>query len=69
LVPFNATGAAATPMVQFAAACKAEGLWPFVHMHRTHVAPPCVITADEVRQGVAILDRALEVADRYTTSA
>jgi taurine--2-oxoglutarate transaminase len=69
LVPFNATGAAATPMVQFAAACKAEGLWPFVHMHRTHVAPPCVITADEVRQGVGILDRALEVADRYTTSA
>jgi taurine--2-oxoglutarate transaminase len=38
-------------------------------MNRTHVCPPCVITADEVHQGVAILDRALEVADRHTTSA
>ena len=40
-----------------------------VHPHEPdHVCPPCVITADEVHQGVAILDRALEVADRYTTS-
>ena len=69
LVPFNATGAAAAPMTEFGKACKAAGLWPFVHMNRTHVCPPCVITADEVHQGIAILDRALEVADRHTTSA
>ena len=68
LVPFNASGAAAAPMAEFGKACKSAGLWPFIHMNRTHVCPPCVITADEVHQGVAILDRALEVADRYTTS-
>ncbi len=67
LVPFNATGEAAAPMAQFGAACKSRGLWPFIHMHRTHVCPPLVITADEVRQGVAVLDEALEVADRFTT--
>ncbi len=69
LVPFNASGAAAAPMAEFGKACKTRGLWPFIHMHRTHVAPPLVITADEVRQGVAVLDEALEVTDRYAASS
>ena len=69
LVPFNASGADAAPMGEFAAACKAEGLWPFVHFNRTHVVPPCTTTADEIREGVAILDHALEVADRYYTGS
>jgi taurine--2-oxoglutarate transaminase len=65
LVPFNATGADAAPMGEFAVACKQRGLWPFVHFNRTHVVPPCTITADEARDGLAILDEALDVADRY----
>ncbi|HEY7719555.1 MAG TPA: aspartate aminotransferase family protein [Pedococcus sp.] len=67
LVPFNASGAAAAPMNEFAAACKERGLWPFVHFNRTHVVPPCTTTAEEVREGLAILDEALEVADRHST--
>ena len=67
LVPFNASGAAAGPMNEFAAACKAEGLWPFVHFNRTHVVPPCTTTAEEMAEGLDVLDRALEVADRFTT--
>ena len=63
LVPFNAAGADAKPMAEFAAACRQRGLWPFVHFNRTHVVPPCTTTADEVREGIAILDEALEVAD------
>jgi taurine--2-oxoglutarate transaminase len=69
LVPFNAGGAAAAPMTDFAAACKAGGLWPFTHFNRTHVVPPCTTSADEVREGIAILDAALNVADRYYTGA
>ena len=67
LVPFNATGSAAAPMSEFAASCKARGLWPFIHFNRTHVVPPCTTTADEVLEGLAILDEALDVADRYYT--
>jgi len=67
LVPFNASGAAAAPMNEFAAACKRRGLWPFIHFNRTHVVPPCTATADEVREGVAVMDEALAVADRYYT--
>ncbi|WP_152185697.1 aspartate aminotransferase family protein [Segeticoccus rhizosphaerae] len=67
LVPFNAKGADAAPMSEFAAACKGAGLWPFTHYNRTHVVPPCTTTADEVSEGIAILDEALKVADGYYT--
>jgi taurine--2-oxoglutarate transaminase len=65
LVDFNASGERAAPMAEFAAACKERGLWPFVHSNRTHVVPPCTVSAEEVREGLAILDEALSVADRY----
>ncbi|SOD71387.1 taurine---2-oxoglutarate transaminase [Jatrophihabitans sp. GAS493] len=65
LVPFNAAGADAAPMNEFMTACKTKGLWPFVHFNRTHVVPPCTITADEARAGLAMLDEALETADQY----
>ena len=67
LVPFNAAGAAAAPMGELMAACKSRGLWPFTHFNRMHVVPPCTTTADEIREGFAILDEALEVADKYYT--
>jgi taurine--2-oxoglutarate transaminase len=69
LVPYNAGGAAAAPMAELAAACKAAGLWPFTHFNRLHVVPPCTTTAEELREGIAILDDALEVADRHYTGA
>ncbi len=67
LVPYNATGEANAPMAAFAAACKANGLWPFVNMNRTHAVPACNITEAEAKEGLAILDLALTVADRYTS--
>jgi taurine--2-oxoglutarate transaminase len=67
LVPFNATGPDAAPMGEFAAACKQRGLWPMIAGNRTHVVPPCTISADEVAEGIAVLDDALDVADRYYT--
>ena len=65
LVPYNASGADAAPMAAFAAACKAEGVWPFVHFNRTHVVPPCTISDEDALAGIAVLDAALDVADGY----
>ena len=65
LVPYNAAGADAAPMVELASACKARGLWPFTHFNRMHVVPPCTITEADLREGLAIIDEALETADRY----
>ena len=67
LVPFNAAGPAAAPVAEVVAACKAQGVWPFAHFNRIHVAPPLVVTPDELRTGLAGIDAALEVADAYVT--
>ena len=67
LVPFNATGADNKPMVDVITACKANNLWPFTHFNRVHVVPPLVITDQEMRDGLAIIDEALNVADSYYT--
>jgi len=52
-------------MNDFAAACKQRGLWPMTHFNRTHVVPPCTSSEQEVREGLAILDEALDVADSF----
>jgi taurine--2-oxoglutarate transaminase len=64
LVPFNATGDAARPMVEVLTACKSNGLWPFTHFNRIHMVPPIVITPEEAKAGIAALDAALDTADR-----
>lgn len=68
LVPFNAAGADNLPMAQLAAACRAGGVWPFTHFNRLHVVPPLVIEEEQLRAGLAVIDEALEVADKYVTS-
>ena len=67
LVPFNAAGADAKPMADLGAACKARGLWPFIHFNRLHVVPPCTASVAEVEEGLAVLDEALTVADSFYT--
>jgi taurine--2-oxoglutarate transaminase len=66
-VPYNATGAAAKPMAELIAACKERGLIVFTNFNRIHVVPPCTTSFAEMEKGLAILDEALEVADRYVT--
>ncbi|MDH6122100.1 aspartate aminotransferase family protein [Kitasatospora sp. GAS204B] len=65
LVPYNASGAANAPMAELAAACKKRGLWPFTNMNRFHVVPPCTVTVDEAKAGLAVLDEALTLADAH----
>ena len=67
LVPFNASGEAAAPMNAVVAACKAAGLWPFVHFNRLQIAPPLVISEADLVAGLDIIDAALDVADGYVT--
>ncbi len=67
LVPFNAAGPAAAPMNAVAAACKAEGVWPFIHFNRMHVCPPLIISEADCNRGLEIIDHALDVADSYVS--
>lgn len=69
LVPFNAGGEAAIPIQRIAKEAMARGLMLMTHWNVAIVAPPLVITKDELDEGLAILDGVLDIADEYTTGA
>jgi taurine---2-oxoglutarate transaminase len=53
----------AAAMGKVIAACKDRGVWPFAPANRIHVVPPLTISDDELREGLAVIDEALTVAD------
>jgi len=52
---------AAAWMGKLKTALFAAGLVPFMADNRLHVVPPCVVTEEEARRGVAIIDQVLTV--------
>ena len=64
LAPYGSSSEAMNAVI---AACKAGGLLPFANFNRIHAVPACNITDAEVAEGLAILDKALDVADTYVT--
>jgi taurine--2-oxoglutarate transaminase len=63
LVPFNATGEAFAPMAKVAKAAAERGVYLMTHWNVIIVAPPLTITREELDEGLAVLDEALELAD------
>jgi taurine--2-oxoglutarate transaminase len=55
-------------MVELMGACKAGGVWPFAHFNRLQVTPPCTITPEDAREGLAAIDKALDTADKHVTA-
>jgi len=64
LAPYGGSSAAMNATV---AACKSNGLLPFVNFNRIHAVPACNITDAEVAEGLQALDAALTVADGYVS--
>jgi taurine--2-oxoglutarate transaminase len=62
LAPYGGTSAA---MGEVMAACKKAGMLPFANFNRIHLVPPCTISDDDARRGLAILDDALTLADAH----
>jgi taurine--2-oxoglutarate transaminase len=67
LVPFNATGEAAAPIMRVAKAALDRGLYLMVHWNMIMIVPPLTITRDELEEGLGILDEVLAIADEYVT--
>jgi taurine--2-oxoglutarate transaminase len=65
LAPYGGSSPAMNALV---GACKAGGMLPFSNYNRIHVAPPCNVSDAEAREGLAILDQALSVADQHVTA-
>ena len=57
--PLTRTPLPAATMGAIKTGLVAAGLLPFVVDNRIHVVPPCTVTADEVHEGLAILDQVL----------
>lgn len=53
-------------MGKVVAACKDAGMWPMMVANRITVVPPCNTPDDVTREGLAILDEALTIADSAT---
>ena len=65
LAPYGGSSPAMNAVIS---ACKSGGLLPFANFNRIHAVPACNITDAEVAEGLAILDKALDVADTYVTA-
>ncbi|MDF0529859.1 aspartate aminotransferase family protein [Tsukamurella sp. 8F] len=63
LAPYGGSSAAINETM---AACRKGGMLPVASYNRLHIVPPCTVGADEAREGLAVLDEALAVADAYT---
>ena len=65
--PSTREPAPASTVAAVVAECKANGMWPLSAGNRIHVVPPCTIPDDLARDGLAVLDAALAVADAAIT--
>jgi taurine--2-oxoglutarate transaminase len=65
LVPFNASGEGAAPVVRLVKAALERGLYLMTHWNVIMVVPPLTITRDEVDEGLVVLDEVLAIADEY----
>ncbi|MDQ2983665.1 MAG: aminotransferase class III-fold pyridoxal phosphate-dependent enzyme, partial [Actinomycetota bacterium] len=63
LVPYNASGEAAAPVLQLAKAAMERGLYLFIHWNVVMIAPPLTITREELDEGLEILDEVLTAVD------
>jgi taurine--2-oxoglutarate transaminase len=65
LVPFNAGGEAAAPVVELTKAALDRGLYLFVHWNVVVICPPLNITREELDEGLGVLDEVLTLADEH----
>jgi taurine--2-oxoglutarate transaminase len=65
LAPYGGTSPA---MSELMSACKEAGVIPFMQFNRIHAVPPCNVSEDEAREGIALLDKALSAADAHCDS-
>lgn len=65
--PLAPYGGSSPAMNEVIGAVKSRGLLPFANFNRIHAVPPCTVSEAEAREGLAILDAALDVADAHAS--
>jgi taurine--2-oxoglutarate transaminase len=65
MAPFNASAVEMTIMNKVAACIRELGMYTFVRWNYIFIAPPLCITREEMDEGLAIISKALDIADAY----
>src|SRR5262245_39780355 len=64
LTPYNPKPSELGPMPAFNAFLRENGLFTFVRWNTVFANPPLIINEQQLREGLAIIDRALEIVDK-----
>ncbi len=64
LTPYNPKPDQLGPMPAFNAFLRENGLYTFVRWNTVFVNPPLITTEEQLREGLAIIDRGLEIVDK-----
>ncbi len=65
IVPWNARPTDSEPTIQLAQKMRELGMFTFIKWNFIFLAPPLCITAQEIDQGIEIIDEVLSFADQY----
>ncbi len=67
MAPFNAKPDQMGPMNELRKAFLDNGLYTFVRWNNFFVNPPLCITEEQLMEGLAIVDKALELTDQHVS--
>ena len=65
MAPFNAKASEMGVMKKVAASIREQGMFTFVKWNFIFVAPPLIITEDQIDEGLEILSNAISIADQH----
>ena len=63
MAPWNSSSPEMTALRKF---CVDNGLFLYTHWHTVLIIPPLIITEEQLQEGMAVLDKALEITDQAT---
>ncbi|HMH23885.1 MAG TPA: hypothetical protein VK563_18995, partial [Puia sp.] len=67
MAPFNARPDEMVIMNQVAVKLKQLGMYTFVRWNYVFIAPPLIITKEQIDEGLAIIGEALKIADAHVS--
>ncbi len=65
MAPYNAPASAMKVMNQVGAKLKELGMYTFVRWNYIFIAPPLIVTEEQIDEGMAIISEALKIADEH----
>ena len=66
MAPWNGS---APEMIALKKYCSDHGLYIYTHWHTVLIIPPLIITEDQLKEGMYVLDKALEITDKAVIEA